>query len=46
MQAILPMGMAEYREGLTLEWVGSPNDGDLLRKVVGAGSVWLFPSTT
>ena len=45
MQAILPLCMPEYDEGLTFEWVGRTNDGDLLGKVVGVGSVWLFPST-
>ncbi len=46
MQAILPLCMPEYGEGLTFEWVGRTNDGDLLGKVMEVGSVWLFPSTT
>ncbi len=46
MQEIVPMCMPEHSEGLTFEWMGRANDSDLLRKVVGVGSVWLFPSTT
>jgi hypothetical protein len=37
--------MPEYGEGLTLEWMGTTNDGDLLGEVVEVGSVWLFPTT-
>ena len=45
MQSIMPLGMPEYGEALTFEWVGRANDSDLLGKVVEVGSVWVFPST-
>jgi hypothetical protein len=45
MQPIVPMGMSEHGERLTLEWMSTTNDSDLLGIVMGVGSVWRFPST-
>ena len=39
------MCMSEQGEGLTFEWVSRANDSDLLRIVMGVGSLWMVPST-
>jgi hypothetical protein len=44
-QSLFSMGMPEYGEGFTFEWMSRTNDSDLLGIVVEVGSLWLFPLT-
>jgi hypothetical protein len=39
------MCSAQQVKRLTFEWVSRTDDSDLLRIVMGVGSLWIFPST-